>query len=71
MSNTLTAGEIALISVQGNELYAYINKSELGKDWPDELVYEGVRYELDWVWSLPTQMKSYVQAARYLAVGMA
>jgi hypothetical protein len=62
----LSLDEITILSVQGSELYAYIEKHSLGKDWPSELVQDGVTYSFEACWNLPVQMKSYIQAARYL-----
>lgn len=65
MSNTLSIEEITILSMQGDELYAYIKPVSLGRDWPSEIVQNDVTYSFEAKWDLPSQMKSYMQAARY------
>lgn len=62
----LTTDEITILSATDVELYAYIRKASLGKKWPSEIVRDGVIFEYEAQWNLPTQMKSFIQAARYL-----
>lgn len=68
MPNMIMRDEIDIVSVAGNELYAYVSKVSYGKDWPQEIEHLGLRYEFDAKWDLPTQMKTYTQAARYLLI---
>lgn len=65
MSNEMGLDEIAILSIQDGQLYAYIGINSLGKHWPSEIVHNGVTYTLEATWNLPAQMKSYIQAARY------
>jgi hypothetical protein len=59
--------EITILSATDIELYAYIKHFSLDKDWPLEIMHNGVKYTYEVYWTLPTEMGSgYVQAARYL-----
>lgn len=64
----LSKGEITILSVQGDELYAYINQASAGKDWPQQMEHLNLRYQFDDKWDLPVEMRTFVQAARYLLI---
>jgi hypothetical protein len=64
----MSMDEIAVLSVDDGHLYAYIGRSSLGKDWPSEIVHGGLKYAYEDCWTLPLQMKTYVQAARYFVL---
>jgi hypothetical protein len=61
----LTRNEIDVLSINGNELYAYINAQSLGKEWPDEIEHLNKWWKLEATYNLPAQMNTYVQAAKY------
>ena len=68
MSDIMSIDEIAILSIQGVELYAYIGRSSLGKDWPSIIVHNNVKFLYEDKWDLPVQMRTYVQAARYVHI---
>lgn len=66
MAEEMSVEEITILSATDGELYAYIKPASVVKDWPFELTHNGLKYQYEAFWALPTQMGAgYVQAARY------
>lgn len=62
----MSMDEITILSATEDELYAYIKATTVTKDWPFEIVHNGVSYFYSCYWILPSSMRGYVQAARYV-----
>jgi hypothetical protein len=64
----LSRDEITIMGATDSELYAYIKTHSLGKEWPVKIYHDGTVFEFDTTYDLPSQMKTFIQAARYLLI---
>jgi hypothetical protein len=66
MADQLTLDEITIMGVTQEELFGYIRRSSSGKEWPATIVKGAVEYSFDVTYELPVEMRTYIQAARYV-----
>ena len=65
----MTMDDIFISSVVDGEMFAFARQSGANKTWPPKIMHEGVVYELQEEWVLPSGLGgNFVYSAKYWSV---